>query len=95
MLANKDVLQQDRIFNATQPLTNFEIQKFYQNELAIRQVQQRFHGVYSRNCFPNRKLKNGASMKNLDEYKSIGMHRIAFYLNTSNKKTKKSKTQRQ
>ena len=27
----------------THPLTNFEIQKYYQNEL-------RFYGVYSRNC---------------------------------------------
>ena len=41
------------------PLTNFEIQKFYQNEL-------RFNGVFSRNNLP--KIKDGAYIINLDEY---------------------------
>ena len=41
------------------PLTNFEIQKFYQNE-------PRFNGVLSRNNLP--KIKDGAYIINLDEY---------------------------
>ena len=41
------------------PLTNFEIQKFYQNEL-------RFKGLYSRYNLP--KLKDGADVINFDEY---------------------------
>ena len=38
------------------PLTNFEIQRYYQNE-------SRFNGVYSRN-----KIKDGTYVINLDEY---------------------------
>ena len=41
------------------PLTNFEIQKLYQNEL-------KFNGVYSRNN--SFKVKDGAYIINLDEY---------------------------
>ena len=43
-----------------QPLTNFEIQKYYQN-------QPKFNGVYSRNSLP--KIKDGTFVINLDEYK--------------------------
>ena len=39
------------------PLTNFEIQKYYQNE-------PKFNGVYSRNNLP--KIKDGAFVINLD-----------------------------
>ena len=46
-------------------LTNFEIQKYYQN-------QPKFNGVYSRNNLP--KVKDGAYVINSDEYKSIGTH---------------------
>ena len=52
------------------PLTNFEIQKYYQNE-------PRFNGVYSRDNLP--KIKDGAYVINLDEYSDIGTHWIAFY----------------
>ena len=55
-----------------QPLTNFEIQKYYQNEA-------KFNGVYSRNNLP--KIKDGAYIINLDEYKSIGAHCIALGVN--------------
>ena len=55
---------------APQPLTNFEIQKYYQNK-------SRFHGVYSRDNLP--KVKVGAYVINLDEYSDIGTHRIALY----------------
>ena len=49
------------------PLTNFEIQYYYQNE-------PKFNGVYSRNNLP--KINDGAHVINLDEYKSIGTHWI-------------------
>ena len=54
------------------PLTNFEIQKDYQNEL-------KFNGVYSRNNLP--KIKNVAYVINIDEYESIGTHQIVSYVN--------------
>ena len=53
------------------PLTNFETQKYYQNE-------PRYNGVYSRNNLP--KIKDGAYVINLDEYSEIGTHRIASYV---------------
>ena len=45
------------------PLTNFEIQKYYQNE-------PKFNGAYLRNNLP--KIKDEAYVVNLDEFKSIG-----------------------
>ena len=57
------------------PLTNFEIQMYYQNK-------PKFNGVYSRNSLP--KVKDGAYVINLDEYKSTGAHWIALYVNGSN-----------
>ena len=55
------------------PLTNFEIQKYYENEL-------RFNGVYPRNDMP-RKIKDGAQVINLVEYADVGTHRIALFCN--------------
>ena len=52
-------------------LTNFEIQKYYQNEL-------RFNGVYSRDNFTE--IKDGVYVINLDEYSDIGTHWIALYV---------------
>ena len=60
------------------PLTNFEIQAYYQNE-------PRFIGVYSRDNLPD-KIKNGAYVINLDEYSDIGTHWIALYVNKEVKK---------
>ena len=57
------------------PLTNFEIQKYYQNE-------PKFNGVYSRNNLP--KIKDGAYIINLDEFKSIENYWIALYVNGKN-----------
>ena len=57
------------------PLTNFEIQKYYQNE-------PKFNGVYSRKNLP--KIKDWAYVINLDKYESIGNHWIAFYENDNN-----------
>ena len=55
------------------PLTNFEIQQYYQNE-------PRFNGVYSRNNLPN-KIKDGAYVIILDEYSDIGTHWVSLYMN--------------
>ena len=57
------------------PLTNFEVQKYYQNE-------PKFNGVYSRNNLS--KIKRRAYIIHLDEYQSIGTHGIALYVNDSN-----------
>ena len=57
------------------PLTNFEIQTYYQNE-------PKFNSFYSRNNLP--KIKDGAYVINLDEYKSIGTHWIALQVNDDN-----------
>ena len=54
------------------PLTNFEIQKYYQNE-------PRFNGVFSRNNLP-KKIKDGAYIINLDEYADVGTHRSALFI---------------
>ena len=50
-------------------LTNCEIQKYYQNE-------PKFNGAYSRNNLP--KIKDSAYLINLDEFKSIKTHWLAF-----------------
>ena len=57
------------------PLTNFGIQKYYQNET-------KFNGVYSRSNLP--KIKDRAYVTNLDEFKSIGTHWITLYVNVNN-----------
>ena len=54
------------------PLTNFEIQKYYQNE-------PRFNGVYCRDNLP-KAIKDGAYVINLDEYADVGTHWIALYV---------------
>ena len=53
------------------PLTNFEMQKYYQNE-------SRFNGVYSRDNLTE--IKDGAYVINLDEYSNIGTHWVALYV---------------
>ena len=53
------------------PLTSFEIQNSYQ-------IEPKFNGVYSRNNLT--KIKDGAYVINLDEFKSIGTHWIALYI---------------
>ena len=58
------------------PLTNFEIQKYYQKE-------PRFNGIYSRDNLPERnsvKIKDGAYIINLDEYSDVGTHWVALYV---------------
>ena len=57
-------------------LTNFEVQKYYQNE-------PKFNSVYSRNNLP--KIKDRTYVISLDEYKLIGTHWMAaMYMNGYN-----------
>ena len=65
------------------PLTNFEIQEYYQSE-------PRFNGVFSRDNMPNNNIrpkglgstvKNGAYVINLDECHDIGNHWVALHVN--------------
>ena len=53
------------------PLTNFEIQKYYQNK-------PRFNGVYSRDNLS--KIKDGAYVINFDEYPDSETHLVALYV---------------
>ena len=55
------------------PLTNHEIQVYYQNE-------PRFNGVYSSDNLSD-KIKDGSYVVNLDEYSNIGTHWVALYVN--------------
>ena len=59
------------------PLTNFEIQKYYQNK-------PKFNGVYLRNNLP--KIKDGTYVMNLYEYESIGTHWTTLYMNGNNRR---------
>ena len=57
-------------------LTNFEIQKYYQN-------QHRFNGVYSREDIPD-KIKHGSYVINFNEYSSFRTHWIPLYALNNN-----------
>ena len=46
------------------------------------QNEHKFNGVCSRNNLPE--IKDGAYVTNLDEFKSIWIHWIAFYVNGNN-----------
>ena len=61
------------------PLTNFEIQKYYENE-------PRFNGVYSRNNHPEKIKEINLVYKpwyviNLDKYADVGTHSNASFCN--------------
>ena len=62
------------------PLSNFEIQKYYQNE-------PRFNGACSRDNLPkllnSAEIKDGAYIINLDEYSDIGTHWVALYVHNN------------
>ena len=53
------------------PLTNFEIQKYCENE-------SRFNDVFSRDNLP-KQIKDGAYVINLDEHKDTGTHWVASF----------------
>ena len=57
------------------PLTNFGMQKYYQNEA-------KFNGVYSRINLS--KIKDVAYIINLDVHESIGTPWIAWHVNAEN-----------
>ena len=57
------------------PLTTFEMQKYYRNEM-------NFNGVYSRNSLP--RIRDGTYAINHYEYKSIRTHWMALYVNGNN-----------
>ena len=56
------------------PLTNFEIQKYYENE-------PKFNGIYSRKSA--KKINDGAYVIILYEYADVGSHWIALFCNKS------------
>ena len=53
------------------PLTNIEINEYID--------EPRFNGVYSRNNLPD-KIKKGAYVINLDEYKNTGTHWVSLFV---------------
>ena len=55
------------------PLTNFELEMYYQNE-------PRFNGVFLRNNLL-KKINDGAYVINLDQYADVGIHWIALFCN--------------
>ena len=56
-------------------LTNFEIQKYYENE-------PRFNSVYFRGDLPY-KIKDETYIINLDEYSDVRTHWVALYVNNN------------
>ena len=56
------------------PLTNFEIQKYYQHD-------PRSNGVYFRDNLP--KIKDGTYVINFDECSDIATHQVALHLNNN------------
>ena len=58
-----DLQSKTRIFNPLHPLTNFETQKYYQNEA-------RLNGAYSEDNLPD-KIKDRAYVIKISKYKNI------------------------
>ena len=56
-------------------LTNFEIQKYYENK-------HNFNNVHSRNILAQ--INDRAYKVNMEDYESIGTYWIALYINTKN-----------
>ena len=67
--------QQNGFLMLPLPLTNFEMQKYYQNK-------PRFNGAYSRDNLS--KIKDGAYVIKLDEYSDIGTYWNALYFKNNN-----------
>ena len=55
------------------PLTNFQIQTYYQNEPRLM--------VFFQEIIYLKKIKDGAYVINLDEYADVGTHWIALFCN--------------
>jgi len=58
------------------PLTNFEIEKYYEKE-------PQFQGVFSRNSLPTRS-KDGGYVVNLDDLGKPGTHWVAIFIQKKN-----------
>ena len=71
----KEQLEQAMILMPHHLLTNFETQKYYQNE-------PKFNGVYSRDKLP--KIYDGAYAANFDEYELLETHWKTVYVNVAN-----------
>ena len=71
----KTQLRKASIFNA---VSSFNL--FWNTKVLWK--TPKFNGVYSRNNSP--KIKNGANVKNRDEFNSIGTHWIDLYVNGNN-----------
>ena len=57
------------------PLTNLELQKYYQNE-------PKFNDIYSRDNWSD-EIKDGANVINLNEYSDIETHWVALYVSNN------------
>ena len=68
----EEQLKQARIFNTTSSYNLLLNNKYHQSK-------PKFKDVYSRNNLPQ--VKDGACVKHLNEYKSIGTHWILLYVN--------------
>ena len=64
-----------RFLMSPHPLTNYELQKYYQNEPI-------FNGVYSRNNLP-KTIRDGAYVISLDEHAGVGRHWIVLFCSRS------------
>ena len=64
----RSTIRTGQFFKPSHPLTNFEIQIYYQNK-------PKFKCVYLRNNSP--RIKDKSDVINLDEYRSIEAHWIA------------------
>ena len=73
--AGDSTFRTGKFLTSPHPLTNFQIQKYYQNEPI-------FNGVYSRNNLP--KINDVTYVINLDEFKPIGTRWIALHVNDNN-----------
>ena len=62
-----------RFLMPSDPLANFETQRYYQ-------IEPKFNRVFSRNNLPN-KIKVGAYVINLYEYADVSTHWIALFCN--------------
>ena len=71
----KEQLELAEFLMPPHPLTNFEIQKYYEKE-------PKFNGVYLGNNLS--KIEDGTCIINLDEYESKETHWIALYVNADN-----------
>ena len=66
------VIKKKRFLMLSHPLTNFEIQNYYQNE-------SRFNGVFSRDDL-RKKIKDGAYVVNLDQYAHMVQTGLIYFV---------------